>query len=85
VSAEDQSMRFISVDGIGFITHIGVGSLRYRQFSPGGHSYGAAFRMARSVFQAMGRAMAKIDTRVPHYAGSTFNVGRVGGSFAHKA
>ena len=72
---------FLSVDGIGLgITHIGVGSLRYRvQFKgPGGHSYGA-FGMANPI-QAMGRAMAKIDDfQVPTNPKTTFNVGRVGG------
>jgi tripeptide aminopeptidase len=72
---------FVSVDGIGLgITHIGVGSLRYRvQFKgPGGHSYGA-FGMANPI-QAMGRAMAKIDDfQVPTNPKTTFNVGRVGG------
>ena len=78
---KDQIDAFISVDGIGLgITHIGVGSLRYRVMfkGPGGHSYGA-FGMANPI-QAMGRAMAKIDDfQVPTTPKTTFNVGRVGG------
>jgi acetylornithine deacetylase/succinyl-diaminopimelate desuccinylase-like protein len=73
--------KFISVDGIGLgITHIGVGSNRYRVTfkGPGGHSYGA-FGMANPI-QAMGRAIAKIDAfEVPREPKTTFNVGRVGG------
>ena len=77
----DKIDSFISVDGTGTgITHIGVGSLRYKVFfkGPGGHSYGA-FGMANPI-QAMGRAMAKIDDfQVPTTPKTTFNVGRVGG------
>jgi tripeptide aminopeptidase len=73
--------RFVSVDGTGLgITHIGVGSLRYRvAFSgPGGHSYGA-FGLANPI-HALGRAIAKIaDFQVPAQPKTTFNVGRVGG------
>jgi acetylornithine deacetylase/succinyl-diaminopimelate desuccinylase-like protein len=73
--------RFVSVDGTGLgITHIGVGSLRYRvAFSgPGGHSYGA-FGLANPI-HALGRAMAKIgDFQVPSKPKTTFNVGRIGG------
>jgi tripeptide aminopeptidase len=73
--------RFVSVDGTGLgITHIGVGSLRYRvAFSgPGGHSYGA-FGLANPI-HALGRAMAKIaDFKVPSQPKTTFNVGRIGG------
>jgi tripeptide aminopeptidase len=73
--------RFVSVDGTGLgITHIGVGSLRYRvAFSgPGGHSYGA-FGLANPI-HALGRAMAKIaDFQVPAQPKTTFNVGRIGG------
>ncbi|HJZ95968.1 MAG TPA: M20/M25/M40 family metallo-hydrolase [Candidatus Solibacter sp.] len=73
--------RFISVDGIGLgITHIGVGSNRYKVTfkGPGGHSFGA-FGMANPI-QAMGRAIAKIDAiQVPTTPKTTFNVGRVGG------
>jgi acetylornithine deacetylase/succinyl-diaminopimelate desuccinylase-like protein len=73
--------KFISVDGTGLgITHIGVGSNRYKVMfkGPGGHSYGA-FGMANPI-QAMGRAIAKIDAfQVPAQPKTTFNVGRVGG------
>ncbi len=73
--------KFISVDGTGLgITHIGVGSNRYKVTfkGPGGHSYGA-FGMANPI-QAMGRAIAKIDAfEVPKDPKTTFNVGRVGG------
>ena len=59
--------RFVSVDGTGLgITHIAVGSLRYRvTFSgPGGHSYGA-FGIANPI-HALGRAIAGFaDMRPP--------------------
>ena len=59
--------RFVSVDGAGMgITHIGVGSLRYRVAfkGPGGHSYGA-FGIANPM-HALGRAIAKIaELQVP--------------------
>jgi acetylornithine deacetylase/succinyl-diaminopimelate desuccinylase-like protein len=80
-SLKGQVDKFISVDGIGLgITHIGVGSNRYKVTfkGPGGHSYGA-FGMANPI-QAMGRAIAKIDAiQVPTEPKTTFNVGRVGG------
>jgi tripeptide aminopeptidase len=73
--------KFVSIDGTGSgVTHIGVGSNRYRVTfqGPGGHSYGA-FGMANPI-QAMGRAIAKIDElKVPAEPKTTFNVGRVGG------
>jgi acetylornithine deacetylase/succinyl-diaminopimelate desuccinylase-like protein len=73
--------RFVSVDGTGYgITHIGVGSLRYRVTfrGPGGHSYGS-FGAANPV-HALGRAIARIgDFQVPARPKTTFNVGRVGG------
>jgi acetylornithine deacetylase/succinyl-diaminopimelate desuccinylase-like protein len=73
--------RFVSVDGTGLgITHIGVGSLRYRvTFSgPGGHSYGA-FGLANPI-HALGRAIARIgDFQVASEPKTTFNVGRIGG------
>jgi tripeptide aminopeptidase len=72
--------RFVSVDGAGLgITHIGVGSLRYRATfkGPGGHSYGN-FGVANPV-HAMGRAIARIaDIQVPSLPKTTFNIGRVG-------
>jgi acetylornithine deacetylase/succinyl-diaminopimelate desuccinylase-like protein len=73
--------RFVSVDGTGLgITHIAVGSLRYRitYKGPGGHSYGA-FGMVNPI-QALGRAMSRIaDFEVPREPKTTFNVGRIGG------
>ena len=80
-SLKGQIDKFISVDGTGLgITHIGVGSKRYRVAfkGPGGHSYGA-FGMANPI-HAMGRAIDKIaDFQVPLNPKTTFNVGRVGG------
>ena len=80
-SLKGQIDKFVSVDGTGLgITHIGVGSNRYKVTfkGPGGHSYGA-FGMANPI-QAMGRAIAKIDAlEVPSRPKTTFNVGRVGG------
>jgi len=73
--------RFVSIDGTGLgITHISVGSLRYRVTfkGPGGHSYGA-FGMVNPI-HALGRAMASIgDFQVPNEPKTTFNVGRIGG------
>lgn len=73
--------RFVSIDGTGLgITHISVGSLRYRVTfkGPGGHSYGA-FGLVNPI-QALGRAMAAIaDFQVPNEPRTTFNVGRIGG------
>jgi tripeptide aminopeptidase len=73
--------RFVSVDGAGLgITHVAVGSLRYRVAfrGPGGHSYGA-FGIANPV-HALGRAIDRIaDLQVPRQPKTTFNVGRIGG------
>jgi tripeptide aminopeptidase len=73
--------RFVSIDGAGLgITHVGVGSLRYRVTfkGTGGHSYGD-FGLANPI-HALGRAMARIaDIQVPAIPRTTFNVGRVGG------
>ncbi|MEW6320245.1 MAG: M20/M25/M40 family metallo-hydrolase [Acidobacteriota bacterium] len=73
--------RFVSIDGTGLgITHIAVGSLRYRVTfkGPGGHSYGA-FGLVNPI-HALGRAMARIaDFEVPLDPKTTFNVGRIGG------
>jgi acetylornithine deacetylase/succinyl-diaminopimelate desuccinylase-like protein len=73
--------RFVSIDGTGLgITHIAVGSLRYRVAfkGPGGHSYGA-FGMVNPI-HALGRAMARVaDFDVPREPKTTFNVGRIGG------
>jgi acetylornithine deacetylase/succinyl-diaminopimelate desuccinylase-like protein len=73
--------QFVSIDGSGLdITHVAVGSRRYRITfkGPGGHSYGA-FGMA-SPIHALGRAVARIaDLQVPREPKTTFNVGRIGG------
>jgi acetylornithine deacetylase/succinyl-diaminopimelate desuccinylase-like protein len=73
--------RFVSIDGTGLgITHISVGSRRYRVTfkGPGGHSYGA-FGMVNPI-HALGRAVAAIgDFQVPNEPKTTFNVGRIGG------
>jgi acetylornithine deacetylase/succinyl-diaminopimelate desuccinylase-like protein len=78
---KDRVDRFVSVDGLGYgITHVGVGSYRYRVAfkGPGGHSYGA-FGMANPI-HALGRALAGIsDFETPSDPKTTFNVGRVGG------
>ncbi len=80
-SLKGQIDRFVSIDGTGLgITHIAVGSLRYRVTfkGPGGHSYGA-FGLPNPI-HALGRAMAAIaDFEVPRDPKTTFNVGRVGG------
>jgi acetylornithine deacetylase/succinyl-diaminopimelate desuccinylase-like protein len=80
-SLKGQIDKFLSVDGTGLsIENVGVGSYRYRATfkGPGGHSYGS-FGMANPI-QAMGRAIAKIDSfQVPNNPKTTFNVGRVGG------
>jgi tripeptide aminopeptidase len=80
-SLKGQIDKFISVDGTGLsVTNVGVGSYRYRVTfkGPGGHSFGA-FGMVNPI-QAMGRAIAKIDSfDVPATPKTTFNVGRVGG------
>jgi acetylornithine deacetylase/succinyl-diaminopimelate desuccinylase-like protein len=73
--------RFVSIDGTGLgITHIAVGSLRYRVTfkGPGGHSYGA-FGLSNPL-HALGRAVDTISKfEVPSDPKTTFNVGRVGG------
>ena len=73
--------RFVSIDGTGLgITHVAVGSLRYRVTfkGPGGHSYGAFGRS--NPIHALGRAVEKISKfEVPHDPKTTFNVGRIGG------
>jgi acetylornithine deacetylase/succinyl-diaminopimelate desuccinylase-like protein len=73
--------RFVSVDGAGLgITHVGVGSRRYRVTfrGSGGHSYGD-FGLANPI-HALGRALAAVASlQVPSTPKTTFNVGRVGG------
>ena len=78
---KDRIDRFVSVDGTGYgITHVGVGSKRYRVTfkGPGGHSYGA-FGMVNPI-HALGRAIDAIsEFEVPRSPKTTFNVGRIGG------
>lgn len=73
--------RFLSIDGPGlFVTHIAVGSHRYRITfkGPGGHSFGD-FGMPNPA-NAMGRAIAKMaDLKLSASPRTTVNVGRVGG------
>lgn len=73
--------RFVSIDGTGLgITHVAVGSLRYRVTfkGPGGHSFGAFGRS--NPIHALGRAVAAISNfEVPREPKTTFNVGRIGG------
>lgn len=80
-SMKGQIDRFVSIDGAGLgITHIAVGSLRYRVTfkGPGGHSYGA-FGLSNPM-HALGRAVATISQfEVPADPKTTFNVGRMGG------
>ena len=67
--------RFVSVDGAGLgITHVGVGSHRYRVTfrGPGGHSYGA-FGLVNPI-HALGRLIDKIaELQVPNPT-TTFSV-----------
>ena len=74
--------RFVSIDGTGLgITHIAVGSLRYRVTfkGPGGHSYGA-FGMVESDSRARPRDGRRSATsRCRAEPKTTFNVGRIGG------
>lgn len=78
---KDRVDRFVSVDGDGFgVTHVGVGSLRYRVTfrGPGGHSYDDFGRA--SPIAALGLAVAGISAvQVPASPRTTFSVGRVGG------
>jgi acetylornithine deacetylase/succinyl-diaminopimelate desuccinylase-like protein len=73
--------RFVSIDGGGVnISHVAVGSHRYRVTfkGPGGHSYGA-FGLANPV-GALGRAVAKLsDVQTPAQPKTTFTIGRIGG------
>lgn len=77
---------FISVDGTGAsgITHMGLGSHRYRVTfkGPGGHSWGA-FGLANPA-HAMGRAITHFENGANEYVRSapfrtSYNVGRMGG------
>lgn len=77
---------FISVDGTGSsgITHMGLGSHRYRVtfLGPGGHSWGA-FGLANPA-HAMGRAIRYFQDGADPYVRNapfrtSYNVGRVGG------
>jgi acetylornithine deacetylase/succinyl-diaminopimelate desuccinylase-like protein len=73
--------RFVSIDGSGLhITHVAVGSHRYRVTfkGPGGHSYGA-FGLANPI-GALGRAVARLsEIQVPANPKTTFTIGRIGG------
>ena len=78
--------QFISVDGTGAtgITHMGLGSHRYRVTfkGPGGHSWGA-FGLANPA-HAMGRAIRYFQDGADPYTRNapfrtSYNVGRVGG------
>jgi len=73
--------RFVSIDGSGLhITHVAVGSHRYRVTfkGPGGHSYGA-FGLANPI-GALGRAVARLsEIQVPGRPKTTFTIGRIGG------
>lgn len=79
--------RFLSIDGSDHtITHVGVGSTRFRATftGPGGHSY-LDFGAANPV-HALGRAIARLaDLEVPATPRATFSVGRVGGGTAINA
>lgn len=77
---------FVSVDnaGSGGITHMGLGSHRYRVTfeGPGGHSWGD-FGQANPV-HAMGRAIAYFEDEADPYTRqapyeTSYNVGRIGG------
>ncbi|MDH3271555.1 MAG: M20/M25/M40 family metallo-hydrolase [Gemmatimonadota bacterium] len=77
---------FISVDGTGSsgITHMGLGSHRYRVtfLGPGGHSWGA-FGLANPA-HAMGRAIRHFQDGADPYTRNapfrtSYNVGRLGG------
>ncbi len=78
--------QFISVDGTGAtgITHMGLGSHRYRVTfqGPGGHSWGA-FGLANPA-HAMGRAIRYFQDGADPYTRNapfrtSYNVGRIGG------
>jgi acetylornithine deacetylase/succinyl-diaminopimelate desuccinylase-like protein len=77
---------FVSVDGTGSsgITHMGLGSHRYRVtfVGPGGHSWGA-FGLANPA-HAMGRAIRHFQDGADPYTRNapyrtSYNVGRIGG------
>ena len=77
---------FVSVDGAGStaITHMGLGSHRYRVTfeGPGGHSWGA-FGLANPA-HALGRAIRYFEDEADPYTRSapsrtSYNVGRIGG------
>lgn len=78
---KDRIDRFVSIDGTGYgITHIGVGSKRYRVTfkGPGGHSW-SDFGLVNPI-HALGRAIdALSELQVPSSPKTTFNVGRIGG------
>ena len=79
--------RFVSIDGTrASVTHVGVGSYRYRvtYLGPGGHSYGS-FGMSNPI-HALGRLIDRIaEFEVPDQPKTTFSVGRVGGGVSVNA
>ncbi len=76
---------FISIDGTGddFVTHMALGSRRYRATfrGPGGHSWGG-FGIANPA-HALGRAVARFDAAaaslIRNMPRTSYNVGRIGG------
>ena len=79
---KDRTKAFFSVDGVdpSQITHIGVGSKRYRATfkGPGGHSYGA-FGIVNPM-AAMGKAVADLYTvQVPTSPKVTYSASITGG------
>lgn len=77
----DQLGAVIAVDGsLGHLTHIAVGSKRWRitVYGPGGHSYGAFG--TPSAIHGLGRIIAAIaDLEVPSSPKTTFNIGIIEG------
>lgn len=79
---KDRTKAFFSVDGLdpGSITHVGVGSKRYRVTfnGPGGHSYGA-FGIVNPM-AAMGKAIADLyEVEVPTNPKVTYSASVTGG------
>ena len=74
--------RFVSIDGTGLgITHIAVGSLRYRVTfkGPGGHSYGAFGHCRIRCTRSAARSRRSRSSKCRANPKTTFNVGRIGG------
>lgn len=79
---KDQTRAFFSVDGVdpGSVTHIGVGSKRYRVTfkGPGGHSYGA-FGIVNPM-AAMGKAITDLyEVQVPTEPKVTYSASVISG------